>query len=267
MKRKILIVLIFIIILSVAAFKFFDVSSSKASSKETAKSNEITVAAAADLVLAFKDIGELYEKETGNKVKLIFSSSGTAREQIENGAPYDVYASANIKFVDDLINKDKIIPDTKQLYAIGRIGIATNIDSKLKVNDVKDLLKDDFKKIAIANPDHAPYGTASKEALQSLGLWEGLKDKMVYCKDIQDVLALIKSGNVEAGFISLSVYKKDQMNFMLIDDKLHKPLKQAMAVVKGTKNESISRDFIKFVNGKEGREIMKKYGFVLPGEI
>ncbi|SKA97671.1 molybdate transport system substrate-binding protein [Caloramator quimbayensis] len=267
MKKILPIVLIFIIISSNSAFKHFNVFNSKASSKEAEKSNEITVAAAADLVFAFNDIGKLYEKETGNKVKLIFSSSGTAREQIENGAPYDVYASANIKFVDDLISKGKIISDTKQLYAVGRIGIATKIDSPLKVNDVKDLLKEDFKKIAIANPDHAPYGTASKEALQSLGLWEDLKDKMVYCKDIQDVLAMTKSGNVEAGFISLSVYKKDEMNFMLIDDKLHKPLKQAMAVVKGTKNESISRDFIKFVNGKEGREIMKRYGFVLPGDI
>lgn len=228
---------------------------------------ELTIAAAADLVIAFKEIGDLYEKNTGDKLKLIFSSSGTAREQIENGAPYDVYASANIKFVDDLIEKDKIIADTKELYAIGRVGVATKVGSPLQVKEVSDLLKTDFKKIAMANPEHAPYGLAAKQALESLGLWEKLKDKMVYGKDIQDTLTLIKSGNVEAGFISLSVVNKDEVNFLLIDDKLHQPLKQAMAVVKGTKLEKEARNFIKFVNGEQGREIMKKYGFVLPGEI
>jgi molybdate transport system substrate-binding protein len=228
---------------------------------------ELTIAAAADLVIAFKEIGDLYEKNTGDKLKLIFSSSGTAREQIENGAPYDVYASANIKFVDDLIEKDKIIADTKELYAIGRVGVATKVGSPLQVKEVSDLLKTDFKKIAMANPEHAPYGLAAKQALESLGLWEKLKDKMVYGKDIQDTLTLIKSGNVEAGFISLSVVNKDEVNFLLIDDKMHQPLKQAMAVVKGTKLEKEARNFIKFVNGEQGREIMKKYGFVLPGEI
>lgn len=228
---------------------------------------ELTIAAAADLVIAFKEIGDLYEKNTGDKLKLIFSSSGTAREQIENGASYDVYASANIKFVDDLIEKDKIIADTKELYAIGRVGVATKVGSPLQVKEVSDLLKTDFKKIAMANPEHAPYGLAAKQALESLGLWEKLKDKMVYGKDIQDTLTLIKSGNVEAGFISLSVVNKDEVNFLLIDDKMHQPLKQAMAVVKGTKLEKEARNFIKFVNGEQGREIMKKYGFVLPGEI
>ncbi|QCX33639.1 molybdate ABC transporter substrate-binding protein [Caloramator sp. E03] len=264
MKKSIITIFI-IIFISGGLFKLFNIKIKASSSNKADK--EITVTAAADLVFAFREIGELYEKSTGNKVKFIFSSSGTAREQIENGAPYDVYASANIKYVDDLIGKDKIIPDTKKIYAIGRIGVATNVKSSLKVNDVRDLLKTEYKKIAIANPEHAPYGLASKEALESLGLWEKLKDKIIYCKDIQDVLTMIKSGNVEAGFISLSVYRKDEVNFLLIDDKLHKPLKQAIAVVKGTKNEKIARDFIKFVNGKQGRDIMKKYGFVLPGEI
>jgi molybdate transport system substrate-binding protein len=227
---------------------------------------ELTVAAATDLIIAFKEIGKLYEKTTNTKLNLIFSSSGTAREQIENGAPYDVYASANIKFVDDLINKDKIIADTKELYAIGRVGIATIVGSSLPVKEVSDLLKPEYKKIAMANPEHAPYGLAAKEALESLGLWEKLKDKMVYGKDIQDTLMLVKSGNVEAGFISLSVVNKEEVNFLLMDDKLHKPLKQAIAVVKDTKHEELARDFIKFVNGEQGREIMKKYGFVLPGE-
>lgn len=228
---------------------------------------KITVAAAADLALAFKEIGDLYEKTTGNEAEITFSSSGTAREQIANGAPYDVYASANVKYVDDLIAQDKIIADSKELYAIGRVGAATLKSSSLQVKEASDLLKTEFKKIAIANPDHAPYGVAAKEALESMGLWDQLKDKLVYAKDIQDTLTMIKTGNVEAGFISLSVVNKDEVNFLLFDDKLHNPLKQAIAVVKTTQHEQEARDFIKFVNGEQGREIMKKYGFVLPGEV
>ncbi len=227
----------------------------------------ITVSAAADLANAFKEISELYEKESKNKVNLIFSSSGTAKEQILNGAPYDVYASANIKFVDDLIKEKLIIPNTKELYGIGRIGIATSILGKIKVNGVNDLLSPNIKKIAIANPDHAPYGLAAKEALISLGIWDKIKDKIVYGKDIQDTLSLIKTGNADAGIIALSIANSKDIKFIIIDDKYHNPLKQAIAVVNGTKNEKESKDFIKFVNGKKGRIIMKKYGFVLPGEI
>lgn len=242
-------------------------TAAEAEPTQTPVAEELTVAAAADLVFAFREIGDLYEKESGNKLNLIFSSSGTAREQIENGAPYDVYASANIKFVDDLIEKDKIIADSKELYGIGRVGVATPVGSSLQVNAIEDLLNPAIKKIAIANPEHAPYGLAAKEVLESLGLWEKLKDRLVYGKDIQDTLALIKTGNVEAGFISLSVVKKDEMNFLLADDSLHKPLKQAIAVVKGTDHEKAAREFIKTVNSNPGREIMKKYGFVLPGEL
>ena len=230
------------------------------------KANQITVAAAADLVLAFDEIGRLFEKSHGIKTKILYSSSGTAREQIANGAPFDVYASANIKFVDDLIKADKIISDSKELYAIGRVGPATLIKSKLKVTNMQDLLSSDFKKIAIADPSHAPYGLASKQTLESLGLWEKLKHKMVYAKDIQHSLSLLKTGNVEAAFISLSVVNTNEVNFLLADEKYHMPLKQAIAVVRGTKKETEARKFIQFVNGNEGRLIMKKYGFVLPGE-
>lgn len=227
---------------------------------------EITVAAAADLVFAFKEIGEVYEKDTGNKVKFVFSSSGTAKEQILNGAPYDVYASANIQFVDELIVANMAIKETKELYGIGRIGFAMLKGNK-KVVTVNDLLKSDIKKIAIANPSHAPYGLAAKESLISLGVWDKVKDKIVYGKDIQDTMALIRTGNADCGIIALSIVKSTEVDFTLINDSYHNPLKQGIVVIKNTKNEKEARDFIKYVNGSKGRNIMKKYGFVLPGEI
>lgn len=263
-------ILVSVLILAVAVTGCNSSSSSSSStSKETSpKTGEkITVAAAADLALAFKDIEALYEQSTGNDAEITYSSSGTAREQIANGAPYDVYASANIKYVDDLIAKDRVIADSKELYAIGRIGAATLVGNTLQVTQASDLLKPEYKKIAIADPSHAPYGLAAKEALQSLGLWDQLEPRMVNAKDIQDALTMLKTGNVEAALISLSVVNKSEVNFLLLDDKLHNPLKQAIAVVKGTQHEKAAREFIKFVNGEQGRDIMKKYGFVLPGEV
>jgi molybdate transport system substrate-binding protein len=250
-------------IISIAIFIFSSIILISKSSFGDKDNDVLIVAAAADLALAFKDIGESFENTTGNKVKIIFSSSGTAREQIENGAPYDVYASANIKFVDYLITKDKVIEDSKELYAIGRVVVAVKNDNSLKIFDAKDLLKPEFKKISIADPSHAPYGLAAKEVLQSLGLWEKIEPKLVFGKDIQHSLSLLKTGNVEAGFISLSVVN-EEVDYLLFDDNLHNPLKQAIVVVKGTKFEKEARAFIKYVNSPTGSKIMRKYGFILP---
>lgn len=243
-----------------------DSQTTKGTDSEKYKNAELTVAAAADLTLAFKEIGQNFEKSTGCKVTITYGSTGTTAQQIENGAPYDVFASADEKVIEDLISKDKIISDSKQLYAIGRIGLATAVKSSIQVKELNDLLKPEVKKIAIANPEHAPYGLAAKQALESAGIWDKVKDKMVYGKNIQDTLTLITTGNADAGFIALSIYKKDEVNFELVDDKLHEPLRQAMGIIKGTKNEELAKLFINYVNGEEGRVIMKKYGFVLPSE-
>lgn len=227
----------------------------------------VRVAAAADLTLAFQEIAKNFEKLTGSKVDFSFGSTGTLAQQIENGAPFDVFAAANIKFVDELKNQGLIIPETQLLYAQGRIGIAIKAKSSLQVKELKDLLKPEIKKIAIANPEHAPYGMAAKQALEKAGLWEKVKDKLVYGKNIQDTLTLINTGNADTGIIALSIAKKDEINFCLIKADMHKPLNQSMAVIARTKQEQLARKFIEYVNSPEGRKIMKKYGFVLPGEV
>lgn len=232
-----------------------------------ASRDTIRVAAAADLSMAFKEIGLQFEKETGVPVEFNFGSTGTLALQIENGAPFDLFAAANISFVDGLRDKGRIIPETQQMYAQGRVGIATLKKSSLEVKDLKTLTESpQIKRVAIANPDHAPYGTAAKEAFQHAGLWDQAKDKMVYGKNIQDTLSLLQSGNVDAAIIALSIARPEEVNFSLIDDSWHLPLNQAMAVVKGTKQEASARMFAAYVNSQNGRSIMKKYGFVLPGE-
>lgn len=227
---------------------------------------KLTVAAAADLSLAFKEIGHNFEQSSGSKVVFIFGSTGQLAQQIENGAPFDILAAANVSFVDDLKKKGKVIAYTEQLYAQGKIGLAASVKNSLQVNDLKDLLKPEIKKIAIANPDHAPYGMAAKQALQKAGIWDQVKDKLVYGKNISDTVSYITTGNAEAGIIAQSLAKPNETRFVLIDTSLYEPLNQAIAVIHGTNQEKLARQFIQYLNSPEGRQILQKYGYAAPAE-
>jgi molybdate transport system substrate-binding protein len=227
---------------------------------------ELTVAAAADLQFAFTDIGALFEEECGCKVTFIFGSSGNLAAQIESGLPVDLFASADVAYVDGLREKGLILEDTQQLYAVGRIVLAVNKDSGLQVESLRDLLKPEVTKVAIANPDHAPYGIAAMQALQSEGIWDELKPRLVYGENVRQALQYVQTGDAPAGIVALSVADVPEISYTLIDDSLHQPLRQSLAVLRRTQQEQKARDFIAFVNGPQGRPIMEKYGFVLPGE-
>ena len=232
----------------------------------SSKPGELTVAAAADLQFAFTDIGALFEQETGLKVTFVFGSTGQLAQQIENGAPYDLFAAANISFVDDLAKKNLVLADTQALYARGRIVLAVNKASGVVAGSLEDLLSDKITHIAIANPEHAPYGMAAKEALQSAGLWEKVQPKLVYGENVRQTLQFIQTGDAQAGIVSLSVANVPEISWSLIDASLHNPLDQALAVVTGSPQKELASEFAKFINGPSGRPIMQKYGFVLPGE-
>jgi len=227
---------------------------------------ELTVAAAADLQFAFTDIGALFERECGCKVTYVFGSSGNLATQIENGFPVDVFASADVGYVDGLREKGLLLDDTQQLYAVGRIVLAVSKDSGVQATSLRDLLKPEVTRIAIANPDHAPYGVAAMQALQSERLWEELKPRLVYGENVRQALQFIQTGDAQAGIVALSIADVPEVSYTLIDDSLHEPLRQSMAVLRRTPQERLARDFVGFVNGPEGRPIMNKYGFRLPGE-
>lgn len=228
---------------------------------------ELTVAAAADLRFAFAEIGRAFEQETGTTVTLSFGSTGLLAKQIEQGAPFDVFAAANISFLDKLRARGLIINDSRQLYARGRIVLAVNKKTQLHVTQLSDLTLPDIKAIAIANPQHAPYGLAAQQAMAKLGMWDRVRPKLVYGENIRHALQLIQTGNAEVGVIALSVANVQEINWTLIPDDLHAPIDQALAIIKGTKMEVQARRFIHFVNQPAGRLIMKKYGFLLPGEF
>ncbi|TCT16767.1 molybdate transport system substrate-binding protein [Natranaerovirga pectinivora] len=225
----------------------------------------ITVAAAGSLTNAFTELGAAFEQHNDVKVSFVFGSTGMLSEQIRNGAPYDIIAAADEVSIENLYQKGFIYADSINLYAIGRIGIVSNKKNLIHINTLDDLLKPEIVKIAIATPEHAPYGLAAKEALVSSGLWDHLESKIVYGKNISEALTFVTTGNAEVGIIALSL-KDEELNFNIIDDNLHTPLYKSMAVTTNAQNEKLARSFINFVISTEGQEIMSKYGLISPEE-
>jgi len=238
-------------------------------------SQALNVAAAADLALAFKDVGAAFEAKTGRKVTFSFGSTGLLARQIAEGAPFDVFAAANVSFVDDVVKEGACFADSKSLYATGRIVMWTAKGSGVDApKTVADLAKPAFKKVSIANPDHAPYGRAAKQAMEKAGVWSAVQPKVVYGENVQQALQFAQSGNAEVAIVGLSLALASDGAYTLVDEALHDQLKQALVVCKGGAAsgtnagamQPIARDFASFVGAPEGRAIMKKYGFLLPGE-
>jgi molybdate transport system substrate-binding protein len=227
---------------------------------------EIVVAAAADLNFAFKDIAQLFEQQTDHRVVLVFGSTGHLTQQIENGAPFDLIASANEHYIVRLAEQGLVVEDTIQLYAQGFIVLAANRDSGVRANVLEDLLSDQIQNIAIANPDHAPYGLAARQALESANLWEPLQHKLVLAENVRQALQYVQSGDAEAGLLALSIASVPEITWLMVDAELYEPLYQALAVTTSSKRPDIARQFAAFVVSETGRQILYSYGFRFPGE-
>lgn len=229
-----------------------------------AAGKKLTVAGASDLSFAFKEMAAEFQKETGYEVTLSLGSTGMLARQVEQGAPFDAFFSANTNFIEDLEKAGHILPGTVSLYAQGRIVIATRAASGIKITKLEDLKDSRIRRIAVANPEHAPYGMAAMEALKSKGLWDDIRPKLVYGENIRQTLQFIESGNAEAGIIARSIANVPGIKPVDIPLNLHKPINQAAGVVRTARDKDGALSFIKFVNGPKGREIMKKYGFLPP---
>jgi molybdate transport system substrate-binding protein len=225
---------------------------------------EITVAAASDLTNAFEELGREFETTNKIKVVFVFGSTGVLTRQIENGAPMDLFAAANVSYIDQLARQGLIVPDTRVIYARGRITLWTTVDSPLKIETVADLTRPEVRRIAIANPDHAPYGLAAQQALQSARIWDEVKPKLVYGDNIRQTLQYAETGNVDVSIVALSLSRQSKGRWTLIPEQLHQPIDQALAVMKSTRNEAAARAFASFVTGPRGKEILGKYGFEFP---
>jgi molybdate transport system substrate-binding protein len=238
----------------------------------TEATETLTVAAAADVTYAFTEIGALFEAETGYRVRFHFGSTGQLAQQIEQGAPVDLFAAANQAAIEELERLGLILPDTKRLYARGQLIVWTRADSPLVLTDIADLRQPDVRRIAIANPDHAPYGVAAREALQNAGLWEGLLPKLVLAENVRQAFEYAANGDVDAAIIALSfgtptaTARIQPGRWVLIPQALYTPIDQALAVIKDTRHEQAARALADFISGPTGRTVLRRYGFLLPDE-
>jgi molybdate transport system substrate-binding protein len=226
----------------------------------------ITVSAASDLTGAFEEVGAAFEAGTGTGVDFNFGSTGQLTQQIEAGAPADVFAAANVSYVELLADAGLVLEDTKALYARGQIVLWTRVDSDLTVESIDRLDDDDIARIAIANPDHAPYGAAARDALIAAGIWAAIQDKLVLGENISDTFRYGETGNVDVAIVALSLAIPSDGVWSIVPQNLYSPIDQALAVIAATTHEPEARAIALFVNSQTGREIMRQYGFLLPGE-
>jgi len=228
---------------------------------------EVAVFGASDLALAFKEIVPKFERALGVKVTLVLGSTGTLAKQIEHGAPADVFFAADRTFIEELAVKGVVIPETRALYAQGRLVLATARSAGAKLTELRQLTDARIRHVALANPAHAPYGRAAEQALRAVGVWDPVRAKLVYGENIRQALQFVESGAAEAGLIALSLANVPAIDYVVIDRTLHAPLDQSVAVVRRSRRPELGLAFIQFVNGAEGRPIMKRFGFLLPGEF
>jgi molybdate transport system substrate-binding protein len=221
----------------------------------------IQVAAAADLSVAFEEMGKLFEARTGDKVTFSFGASGVLAKQLSQGAPFDLFAAANASFVDSAVKAGACDGATKALYARGHVVIWTK-KGGANVQSLADLTRPEIKHIAIANPEHAPYGKAAREALTKAGLWPALEGKIVQAENVRQALQFAETGNADVAIVARSlVAKNDSGNQLAIDASLHGPIEQTLVVCKHGQNAGGARAFAQLVESKDGQALLKRYGF------
>ena len=238
---------------------------------QTAHAEEnITIAAAADLKFALDEIVVLFKStHPAAQIETIYGSSGNFSTQIQQGAPYDLYFSADIAYPRAL-KAEGLAASEVQAYGVGRIVLWSQSRDADKMT-LADLADPSIRKIAIANPMHAPYGKRAEEALKTAGLWEEVQAKLVYGENIAQAAQYVQSGNAQVGIIALSLALGPELakqgSYALIPDKLHQSLEQGFIITKRAADNSLAQAFARFVAGKEARAIMTRYGFVLPDAV
>jgi molybdate transport system substrate-binding protein len=237
-----------------------------------AAAQEITVAAAADHSAALPEIVASYTKQTGQTVKISFGSSGNLTTQIQNGAPFDVFFSADEEYPKQLIPGGLADKDTLYRYAVGQLVLWVPSDSPLDLSKLgmKALLDPSIKKIAIANPAHAPYGRAAEAAIKHSGIYDQLSRKLVFGENVSQAAQFVESGNAQAGLIALShalaPAMKDKGRYWIVPPEAYPTLNQAAVVLSRSKQKDAARRFLEFLRSPEATSLLTSYGFSLPAE-
>ena len=236
----------------------------------SAQAEKITIAAAADLKFAMDEIVTAFRKNNpGDEIDVIYGSSGKFHTQIQQGAPYDLFFSADIAYPRELAKTgfatSGVVP-----YALGRIVLwSASLDAtKMTLASLSD---PKITRVAMANPRHAPYGKRAEEALRATGLWDKVEPKLVYGENIAHTAQFVQTGNAQVGIIALALAVSPELaskgGYWLIPDALHAPLEQGFIVTRRAENNALARRFADAMGSKASRAVMARYGFVLPGDV
>jgi molybdate transport system substrate-binding protein len=224
---------------------------------------EIKVAGASDLVFAMEELGPRFTKETGVKVVFIPGSSGQLAAKIQQGAPFDVFLSANMDFVVAATKDGSCLEDTRALYAYGRLVMWSREADPPPPATLEGLADPRFAKIAIAQPEHAPYGAAARAAMHKVGVWDAVSSRVVYGSNVKDTMQMAETGNADVAIVALALVKKGGGHAVEIPAELHPEIAQGMAVCK-SQNGPAARAFVSFMASPSTRELLRSYGFGVP---
>lgn len=233
------------------------------SGAQRASGSEITVSAALSLKAPFEEMGRSFEAKTGTKVIFNFGASGMLQRQIEGGAPSDVFASASPREMDSLETGGFLIKGTRSNFAGNALVLIVPSQSRLRPRSFEDLSKKETRRIAIGNPATVPAGKYAEEVLKSSGLWETLKDRIVLCENVRQVMDYTARNEVDAGIVFRTDAKagKDVEIISEAPQQSHKPVLYVIAAIKGPGHDRLAKEFISLLMSDEGRKILKKYGF------
>lgn len=215
----------------------------------------LRIAAASDLTEAFSAMAPEFERDGRVKVSLTFGSSGLLSKQLAQGAPFDLFASANARFVHDAVKAGACDASSVRTYARGRLALLGHVDGLEKLADAG------VRRIAIANPEHAPYGRAAQEALTRLGVWEALKPNLVFTENVRQAVQLADTGNADVALVAWSNVIGRDGGVTLVDEALYAPIEQSLAVCTHGANTEAARRFVEFLETEGARATMQRFGF------
>lgn len=221
----------------------------------------LLVSAASDLTAAAPELARLYTSRARQAVTFNFGSTGQLAQQVERGAPVDVLAAADGSVVTHLMTQGHLVHDIRRVIGYGQLVLYHRQDSPLSVTSLADLAQPAVQRIALANPDHAPYGRAARQALQAAGLWERLRPRLVLGENVAQALQYAETGNVDLALVALALVIQGQGRWIVIPDDLYDPLELTLVVPRASRQPETGRRFIDVLAGPEARAILDRFGF------
>lgn len=232
--------------------------------KGRADSQPLLVAAASNLTEAFAELGPRFTSKTGIRVVFSYGATADLARQIENGAPFDVFAAADTEHPAQLDRQGLLEAGTRAIYARGRLVMWLPPGSSLKVGRIQDITAKPFERIAIAKPDVAPYGQAAVESLRTMGIWNEIEAKVVYAQNVSQAKQYVATGNAEVAFIPLALVKPGEGSYLEVNEETHRPIDQALGIIRDSSKQVAARQFLDFLLSDEGQKLLAKKGYSKP---